>query len=104
MKLDEIGTRARQAEPVLRIMETEKKNRVLKKAAENLVADAETIIAANALDMEHGKEKSMSQGLLDRLFLDKSRIEAMAEGMCQVSELDDPIGEVLGMKSARTVF
>ena len=52
MKLDEIGTRARQAEPVLRIMETEKKNRVLKKAAENLVADAETIIAANALDME----------------------------------------------------
>ena len=98
MKLEEIGTRARQAEPVLRIMETEKKNRVLKKAAENLVADAETIIAANALDMEHGKEKGMSQGLLDRLFLDKSRIEAMAEGMCQVSELDDPIGEVLGMK------
>ena len=48
MKLEEIGTRARQAEPVLRIMETEKKNRVLKKAAENLVADAETIIAANA--------------------------------------------------------
>ena len=75
MKLDEIGTRARQAEPVLRIMETEKKNRVLKKAAENLVADAETIIAANALDMEHGKEKGMSQGLLDRLFLDKSRIK-----------------------------
>ena len=70
MKLEEIGTRARQAEPVLRIMETEKKNRVLKKAAENLVADAETIIAANALDMEHGKEKGMSQGLLDRLFLD----------------------------------
>ena len=34
MKLEEIGTRARQAEPVLRIMETEKKNRVLKKAAE----------------------------------------------------------------------
>lgn len=98
MNLEEIGTRARQAEPVLRIMETEKKNCVLKKAAENLVADAETIIAANALDMEHGKEKGMSQGLLDRLFLDKSRIEAMAEGMCQVAELDDPIGEVLGMK------
>ena len=98
MNLEEIGTRARQAEPVLRIMETEKKNCVLKKAAENLVADAETIIAANALDMEHGKEKGMSQGLLDRLFLDKNRIEAMAEGMSQVSELDDPIGEVLGMK------
>ena len=62
------------------------------------MADAETIIAANALDMEHGKEKGMSQGLLDRLFLNKNRIEAMAEGMCQVSELDDPIGEVLGMK------
>ena len=98
ISLEEIGTRARWAEPVLRIMGTETKNRVLKKAAENLVADADAIIAANALDMEHGKEKGMSQGLLDRLFLDKSRIEAMAEGMCQVSELDDPIGEVLGMK------
>ena len=52
-------------------METETKNRVLKKAAENLVADAETIIAANALDMEHGREKGMSKGLLDRLFLDQ---------------------------------
>lgn len=59
MKLEEIGTRARQAEPVLRIMETEKKNRVLKKAAENLVADAETIIAANALDMEHSIKSSV---------------------------------------------
>ena len=49
---------------MLRIMETEKKNRVLKKAAENLVADAETIIAANALDMEHGKEKGMSLSLI----------------------------------------
>lgn len=57
MKLEEIGTRARQAEPVLRIMETEKKNRVLKKAAENLVADAETIIAANALGYGAWKRK-----------------------------------------------
>ena len=80
MKLEEIGTRARGAEPVLRIMGTETKNRVLKKAAENLVADADAIIAANALDMEHGREKGMSKGLLDRLFLDQSRIEAMAEG------------------------
>ena len=55
MKLEEIGTRARQAEPVLRIMETEKKNRVLKKAAENLVADAETIIAANALVLSNAQ-------------------------------------------------
>ena len=62
------------------------------------MADADAIIAANALDMEHGREKGMSKGLLDRLFLDQSRIEAMAEGLCQVSELDDPIGEVLGMK------
>lgn len=98
ISLEEIGTRARWAEPVLRIMGTETKNRVLKKAAENLVADADAIIAANALDMEHGREKGMSKGLLDRLFLDQSRIEAMAEGLCQVSELDDPIGEVLGMK------
>ena len=45
---------------MLRIMGTETKNRVLKKAAENLVADADAIIAANALDMEHGREKGMS--------------------------------------------
>ena len=98
MKLEEIGTRARQAEPVLRIMETEKKNRVLKKAAENLVADAETIIAANALDMEHGKEKGMSQGLLDRLFLDKSRIEAMADVTADAFALCFKTGNVVILK------
>ena len=56
ISLEEIGTRARGGDPVLRIIGTESINRVLNKAAENLVADADASIAANALDMEHGKE------------------------------------------------
>lgn len=103
MKLEEIGTRAR-GRNLCFASWGQRRKPCAEKAAENLVADADAIIAANALDMEHGREKGMSKGLLDRLFLDQSRIEAMAEGLCQVSELDDPIGEVLGMKNGRTVF
>ncbi|MDD7740429.1 MAG: glutamate-5-semialdehyde dehydrogenase [Fusicatenibacter sp.] len=98
MTLEEIGSRAKAAETKLRIMETKKKNEVLKKAAENLIANSDKILSANAIDMENGREKGMNQGLLDRLLLTKERILAMAEGLCQISELEDPIGEVLEMK------
>ena len=48
--------------------------------------------------MENGRKNHMPEGLIDRLMLTKERIDAMAEGLRQISELDDPIGEVTGMK------
>lgn len=53
---------------------------------------------ANKIDIENGKKNHMPEGLLDRLLLTEVRIAQMAEGLRQVAALDDPIGEVLGMK------
>jgi glutamate-5-semialdehyde dehydrogenase len=98
MELMEIGRRARDTEPAMRNLGTEAKNSLLLQCAKDLQTNAEEIIAANALDMEAGRQNGMAAGLLDRLLLTKARIDGMAEGLCQLAALDDPIGEVLGMK------
>ena len=98
MQLEEIGKKAKEAESVMRVLDTNTKNEVLQKAAENLKKDKEKILSANAVDMENGRKKGMSDGLLDRLLLTEARIAQMAEGLCQVVALEDPIGEVLSMK------
>ena len=98
MQLEEIGKKAKEAESVMRVLDTNTKNEVLQKAAENLKKDKEKILSANAVDMENGKKKGMSDGLLDRLLLTEARIAQVAEGLCQVAALEDPIGEVLSMK------
>ena len=98
MQLEEIGKKAKEAESVMRVLDTNTKNEVLQKAAENLQKDKEKILSANAVDMENGRKKGMSDGLLDRLLLTEARIAQMAEGLCQVAALEDPIGEVLSMK------
>lgn len=96
--LEEIGKRAKAAEPVLRIMETNRKNEALQRIADALIMRNEEILAANAADIEAAKANGMAPGMVDRLLLTKERIEAMAEGLTQISSLDDPIGEVLSMK------
>ena len=98
MQLEEIGKKAKEAESVMRVLDTNTNNEVLQKAAENLKKDKEKILSANAVDMENGRKKGMSDGLLDRLLLTEARIAQMAEGLCQVAALEDPIGEVLSMK------
>lgn len=96
--LELIGQRAKAAEPEVRLLETAKKNQVLRQAAEDLMANAKRIIEANDKDMQRGRENGMSQGILDRLLLTKERIAGIGEGLCQIAALDDPIGEVTGMK------
>lgn len=96
--LEQIGQRAKAAKPEIQLLETEKKNKVLCQAAKDLIAHGDEIIAANAKDMQKGRDNGMSQGLLDRLLLTKERIAGIAEGLCQIAALEDPIGEVLGMK------
>ncbi|HIV24237.1 MAG TPA: glutamate-5-semialdehyde dehydrogenase [Candidatus Scatomonas pullistercoris] len=98
MELLEIGKKARAAEPFMRKLGTNRKNELLLKCAEALTKGSREILEANALDMERGRENGMSSGLLDRLQLTDARIEGMAEGLRQLAALEDPIGEVLGMK------
>ena len=96
--LNRLGMNAKAAETEMRNLSTNKKNEVLLAVADKLVKDAQTLINANRLDVETGKRNHMPEGLIDRLLLTESRIEGMAEGLRQVSALDDPVGEVTGMK------
>ncbi|MCR4895882.1 MAG: glutamate-5-semialdehyde dehydrogenase [Lachnospiraceae bacterium] len=93
--LKALGERAREAKATLRGLKTEEKNRLLLKAAEQMVTDSAEILQANVLDLTHALENGMSEAMQDRLRLTDARIEAMAEGMRQVAELPDPVGCVL---------
>lgn len=98
MELQELGKRAKAAEVIMRNMGMKEKEKILLEVAEHLVEDTDAILAANQKDMDAGREAGMHQGLLDRLMLNKDRIAQMAEGIRQVAELEDPVGEVLSMK------
>lgn len=95
MTLECIGQKAKEAEPILRVMTREEKDRVLLKAAELLVSEQEKILASNEKDMEAGQERGMKPGLLDRLKLTEDRIAGMAEGLRQIADLPDPVGKVM---------
>ncbi len=97
-QLERLGIRAREAETSLRLLTTEKKNQVLHQAADDLQRNARQILAENEKDMENGRKNGMSAGLLDRLALTEERIRQIALGLRQIAALDDPVGEVIGMK------
>lgn len=73
------------------------KNTALEAMAEALLSKKDLIISENAKDIENGKEKGLSQYMLDRLLLNEKRIMSMADGLRTVAALRDPIGEVLKM-------
>ncbi len=95
MDLYKMGEAAVSAKYELQKMTTEEKNRGLLAVAKALCDNKEFIIEANARDIQKGEEKGMHPGLIDRLKLTNDRIEAMAEGLIQISQLPDPIGEVM---------
>ncbi len=98
MELTEICQKAKAVSNRVGILDTNTKNRALLAAADALIQEQDAIIAENAKDMENGRKNQMPAGMLDRLLLTGERIAQMAEGLRQVASLEDPIGEVLGMK------
>ncbi len=90
----EIMKRAKAVCGELALADSALKNSALLAMADSLVAHADDILAANASDMEKARG-SVSDVMLDRLMLDKKRIEAMAEGIRQVAALRDPVGKIL---------
>ena len=87
--------RAKTASVEIANMGTLKKNDALLFVAEELCERKAEIIKANKIDISNGEENGMPDSLLDRLRLNDARIEAMAEGVRQIAQLDDPIGEGL---------
>ena len=89
----ELLQKAKSAAPTLRVTDTAQKNLALMAMAEALEADTDAILEANAADCEAAKDH-ISPVMLDRLVLNKGRIQAMAEGIRQVAALSDPVGNV----------
>lgn len=90
---------AHRAAAQLAVTSTVIKNKALLAMAAALEAEVHAILAANALDMEAGRANNMKESMLDRLALTAERIDGMAEGLRQVSRLEDPVGNVLDGRS-----
>ena len=93
--MNSIGAAARAASAVLAQAPAEAKTKALMAAADQVIAQTDTIVAENAKDMEFGANKGLSDAMMDRLKLDPSRIAAMANGLRNVAGQDDPVGAVM---------
>jgi len=89
------GKLAKAASYVLNIKTTCEKNDALTKIADQLIVDQDTIIAENAKDLAYGEEQGMPVSTLDRIMLNKERIEAMANAIHLLVKLEDPVGNLL---------
>ncbi|MGT2749439.1 glutamate-5-semialdehyde dehydrogenase [Streptococcus orisasini] len=93
--IDDLGQKAKKASLSLAKLGTAEKNSLLKKAATALLEETDYILAENARDLAAAKEHGISEIMIDRLRLDTARIEGIAEGVRQVADLQDPIGQVV---------
>jgi len=89
--------RAKEAARKLAGVSTDIKNQALSNMANRLEESAEEIIETNNLDMEAGEKAGLSRALLDRLKLNEKRIKDMADGLRELINLDDPVGDVIKM-------
>lgn len=91
----DIGARAKAASAQLATASAERKHAALIGAAEAVWNSREAILEANKLDMEYGREKGLSDAMLDRLMLDEARVQGIVDGLRTVAEQADPVGAVL---------
>ncbi|MDF2677996.1 MAG: glutamate-5-semialdehyde dehydrogenase [Bacillota bacterium] len=91
------GKKAKASSYELMNVSSEIKNNALRKIAENLIKHTQEIIEKNKIDIENYRSINMPESMVDRLMLNEERIKSIAEGVNQIAELEDPIGEVLQM-------
>ncbi|WP_258806443.1 glutamate-5-semialdehyde dehydrogenase [Pseudidiomarina sp. CB1] len=89
----EISKRAAVAARAVATLSEEQKNAVLQKMADTIRKHQDEILAVNEKDMAAGREKQLSDSMLDRLQLNPERIEGMATAIEEIIELKDPVGE-----------
>ena len=93
-----LGEQARTAAHLMAQLEPAAKNTALLKIADFIDSERQTIKQENARDMQQGKADGLSDAMLDRLLLSDARIDAMIEGLQQVTTLADPVGEISDMR------
>lgn len=93
-----IGKRAKAASKKTAVLTTVERNNALRSVGDALIKHSDEIIKANQIDIENARANGMKPALLDRLSLNEERIKGMVEGLLQVADLEDPIGEITHMK------
>ena len=91
----EYGRRARAAARLLARLDAATKNAGLLAMADEILAARDEILAANARDLGQGIANGLSKPMLERLTLDEKKLAAMAQGICEVAALPDPVGETI---------
>lgn len=95
--LIEQGQRAKKAARFLATASTKLKNDALIAMADAVEKNGQEIIEANEIDLQKGREQGLTSALLERLTLNEDRIKDMANGLREIAQLPDPVGEILGM-------
>ncbi len=93
--MHDLGARAKAAAGELAFAPAEAKEKALMAAAEAVWANRAAIIEANAKDLEFGRDKGLSDAMMDRLMLDEARIQGIVDGLKAVAAQDDPVGAVM---------
>src|SRR5690349_14477415 len=91
----DICAEAKAASRGLALLDRQAKDRALNAIADALDANADAIVAANAKDLEAGRENGLEDALMDRLMLDHERLAAIADDVRKVAELEDPVGRTI---------
>ncbi|MDD6208832.1 MAG: glutamate-5-semialdehyde dehydrogenase [Clostridiales bacterium] len=97
--LEELGKNAKKAARLLNNLSQEEKNEGLLSVADQLISQTPYLLEENQIDVQKAIENGVKDSLVDRLRLTPERIGAMAEGLRQIAALEDPIGEILSMKT-----
>ena len=93
--IKEIGFLAKVASKEISVATAEIKNEVLKIAADEIIRNTDEILKANYDDLLEGKKKDLSSAMLDRLMLNVQRLDALGQSIINISNQDDPIGEIM---------
>ena len=95
--METIGKSAKEAFKRLAVLNTETRNKGILSIADALISAQDLIVTENSKDIHLGEEKGLSPAILDRLLLNRARLESMSSDMVHVAGLPDPIGEVVDM-------
>ncbi|MCF4175099.1 MULTISPECIES: glutamate-5-semialdehyde dehydrogenase [unclassified Vibrio] len=98
MDMIKLGQNAKQASFSLATASTAQKNNALQIIADELEANADVILAANAKDIELGRQAGLTEALLDRLLLNEQRLKGIADDVRNVITLSDPVGSEIDSK------
>jgi glutamate-5-semialdehyde dehydrogenase len=96
-EMQTVARQARVASRTIATLSSNIKNELLRNMANGLEQAAQSLMTENNKDVEAGKKNGLSDAMVDRLVLDESRIKAMADGLREVADLPDPVGEISSM-------